>query len=192
MKVLYFGDVFAKPGRDALQKAIKKISAQHDVDFLVVNGENACHGNGILPEMAQEFFDWGVDVHHDGQSCMGSAPDHPFHGNDHPSDSPGELPGSSGVQNFPGRGATVVEVQAASRPHGLASSRSWAAFSWTRSIARSERPRGKSRRMDNLGIQLHPRRLSWRSDFRKAGLRPLHGRKSQRRRRESRPCADRR
>jgi calcineurin-like phosphoesterase len=30
--------------------------------FHNLNGENAAPGNGITPTMADEFFDWGVDV----------------------------------------------------------------------------------------------------------------------------------
>jgi calcineurin-like phosphoesterase len=62
MKVLYFGDVFSSPGRAAVKHAIARLVPEHGVDFVIVNGENMCHGKGILPEMAQEFFDLGVDV----------------------------------------------------------------------------------------------------------------------------------
>ena len=62
MKILYFGDVYSRPGREAVKAAIRKLTVIHAIDFLVVNGENMCHGNGILPEMADEFFALGVDV----------------------------------------------------------------------------------------------------------------------------------
>jgi metallophosphoesterase (TIGR00282 family) len=62
MKILYFGDVFGRPGREAVKIAIAKLVPQHQIDFVVINGENMCHGNGILPEMADEFFELGVDV----------------------------------------------------------------------------------------------------------------------------------
>lgn len=108
MKVLFFGDVFAKPGRDAVKIGIQKICSQHQVDFIIVNGENMCHGNGITPEMADEFFDMGVDVITTGNHAwdqkqiipyMGTTtrlirplnyPDHPLH-------------------KCPGRGSVVAE-----------------------------------------------------------------------------------
>ena len=62
MKVLFFGDTFGRPGREAVKAAIAKLVPQHGIDFVVVNGENFSHGNGILPEMAEEFFGLGVDV----------------------------------------------------------------------------------------------------------------------------------
>lgn len=62
MKILYFGDVFGKPGRKALSKALEKLVPLHEPDFIIVNGENAAHGRGITPEIATQFHDWGVDV----------------------------------------------------------------------------------------------------------------------------------
>ena len=62
MKVLFFGDTFGRPGREAVKIAMAKLVPEHKIDFVVVNGENFAHGNGILPEMADEFFSLGVDV----------------------------------------------------------------------------------------------------------------------------------
>ena len=62
MKVLYFGDVFGRPGREAVKKVTPELMRKHEIDFAICNGENMSHGNGILPEMAQEFFDLGFDA----------------------------------------------------------------------------------------------------------------------------------
>lgn len=62
MKVLYFGDVFGKPGRNAVKVAMRKISASHRPDFIVMNGENMAHGKGLLPDQVDEFLKLGVDV----------------------------------------------------------------------------------------------------------------------------------
>jgi len=62
MRILFFGDVFGKPGRQAVKLAIMKLSAEYSPDFIVVNGENVAHGKGITPKMAEEFFEMGVDV----------------------------------------------------------------------------------------------------------------------------------
>jgi metallophosphoesterase (TIGR00282 family) len=108
MKVLYFGDIFAKPGRDALQKAIRKLTSQHAPDFIVINGENACHGNGILPEMAEEFFDWGVDVITTGNHAWDQRQIIPFMATTTRLIRPANYPDHPGFKT-PGRGATVVE-----------------------------------------------------------------------------------
>lgn len=62
MTVLFFGDVFGKPGRDAVKAAIHKIMPEHMPDFIIVNGENAAHGKGITAKIADEFFEMGIDV----------------------------------------------------------------------------------------------------------------------------------
>jgi len=62
MKILYFGDVFGRPGREAVRLAMNKLVQSHAIDFVILNGENASHGRGILPEMAQDWLDNGVDV----------------------------------------------------------------------------------------------------------------------------------
>ena len=62
MRVLFFGDVFGKSGRQALKMAILKLVPEHGPDFIVVNGENVAHGKGITKAMAQEMFDMGIDV----------------------------------------------------------------------------------------------------------------------------------
>jgi 2',3'-cyclic-nucleotide 2'-phosphodiesterase len=108
MKILYFGDVFAKPGRDAVKIAMAKLVPAHQIDFVIVNGENMAHGKGMLPEMADEFMNLGVDVITTGNHAWdqrqiipvmnastriirpANYPDHPFH-------------------KTPGRGSTVVE-----------------------------------------------------------------------------------
>lgn len=62
MKVLFFGDVFAKPGRQALKLAIYKLTAEHSPDFIVVNGENLAHGKGFTAALIEELLEFGVDV----------------------------------------------------------------------------------------------------------------------------------
>lgn len=62
MKILYFGDVFARPGREAVKYAVQKLVPAHQIDFVIINGENVAHGQGILPEMAEDFLENGIDV----------------------------------------------------------------------------------------------------------------------------------
>ncbi len=62
MRILFFGDVFGKPGRQAVKRAILKLMPDYSPDFIIVNGENASHGKGITEKIAHEFFDMGVDL----------------------------------------------------------------------------------------------------------------------------------
>ena len=108
MKVLFFGDTFGRPGRDAVKLAITKIKASHAIDFVVVNGENFAHGNGILPEMADEFFALGVDVITLGNHAWDQRQIIPYMGGTTRLLRPLNYPDMPAYR-APGRGATVVE-----------------------------------------------------------------------------------
>ena len=108
MKILYFGDVFSRPGREAVKIAIRKITSCHQIDFIVLNGENACHGNGILPEMAQEFFDGGVDVITTGNHAWDQKQIIPYMATTTRLLRPANYPDHP-VHKVPGRGVTVVD-----------------------------------------------------------------------------------
>ena len=63
MKILVLGDVVGQPGRKALKKNLPYIIEENKIDFSIVNGENAADdGRGITREIAEEFFNTGIDV----------------------------------------------------------------------------------------------------------------------------------
>ena len=50
-------------GRKAVKKSLKKILRENEIDFSVINGENAADdGKGITKEIADELFSLGIDV----------------------------------------------------------------------------------------------------------------------------------
>ncbi len=62
MKLLFLGDVVGKPGRQVLAERLGPLQRKWEVDFTVVNGENAAGGRGITPAMADEILRLGVDA----------------------------------------------------------------------------------------------------------------------------------
>lgn len=62
MKILFLGDVFGRPGRQAVQRYLPGLRREYAPDMVIVNGENARHGFGISPDNARELFDAGADV----------------------------------------------------------------------------------------------------------------------------------
>lgn len=62
MRVLYCGDVVGRAGRQAVCGRMRQLRRHLELDFVIVNGENAAHGFGISPEICREFYDVGVDV----------------------------------------------------------------------------------------------------------------------------------
>lgn len=62
MKILMIGDIYAAPGRQALQKNLKKIISDNQIDFVIANGENVSHGKGITFEHYNFLKALGIDV----------------------------------------------------------------------------------------------------------------------------------
>lgn len=62
MKILFVGDVVGRTGRNALSIRLGRLVDRHEVDLVVVNGENAAAGFGLTLDIVREFFDLGVDV----------------------------------------------------------------------------------------------------------------------------------
>ena len=62
MNIACIGDIVGSPGRDVLAKELPLIKKEFALDFVVVNGENAAGGSGILPKQADEIFAAGVDA----------------------------------------------------------------------------------------------------------------------------------
>ncbi|GAB4366033.1 MAG: TIGR00282 family metallophosphoesterase [Spirochaetales bacterium] len=62
IRALILGDVVGQAGSRALFFLLPGLIKEHNADLVVVNGENAAAGFGILPEMAEKFFAAGVHV----------------------------------------------------------------------------------------------------------------------------------
>ena len=62
MKLLIIGDVVGKSGRQALAKHLPDLQQKLDLDFTIVNGENAAHGFGISEKICKQFYELGVNV----------------------------------------------------------------------------------------------------------------------------------
>lgn len=62
MKLLFVGDVVARPGRRALFDNLADLRQQHDINFVVVNVENAAGGFGVTEEIVDECLDHEIDV----------------------------------------------------------------------------------------------------------------------------------
>ena len=62
MKVLFIGDTVARAGRSILHQHLKSIQDEFAIDLTILNCENAAAGIGVTPKIADQLFDWGVDV----------------------------------------------------------------------------------------------------------------------------------
>ena len=62
MRTLAIGDVCGLIGCKYIKKALPRLKAEYNIDFVIVNGENSADGNGITPESAEQLFLAGADV----------------------------------------------------------------------------------------------------------------------------------
>jgi metallophosphoesterase (TIGR00282 family) len=60
VRVLFIGDIFAKPGLVVTQSFLKQF--RQDYDFIIANGENMAGGFGITRKHFEQLLDLGVDV----------------------------------------------------------------------------------------------------------------------------------
>ena len=61
MKVLFIGDIYGRSGRTALEKYLPLIKERYEVDFTILNGENATHGRGLSLKNYNDIKKSGVD-----------------------------------------------------------------------------------------------------------------------------------
>lgn len=61
MKVLVFGDIVGRPGRQALKQVLPQLKAELGPDLVIANAENLAHGKGVTVETLRELVDYGVD-----------------------------------------------------------------------------------------------------------------------------------
>lgn len=61
MRFAFFGDVVGKSGRDGLAEYLPGLRRQLDLEFVIINAENAAAGFGITENTAKELFAAGAD-----------------------------------------------------------------------------------------------------------------------------------
>ena len=61
MRFAFFGDVVGRSGREGLAEHLPALRRQLELEFVIVNAENAAAGFGITEGTARELFDAGAD-----------------------------------------------------------------------------------------------------------------------------------
>ena len=62
MRLLFVGDVVGRSGRAAVIEQVPVLRARWNLDFVIVNGENAAGGFGLTETILEEFLGIGVDA----------------------------------------------------------------------------------------------------------------------------------
>lgn len=62
MKILFLGDVVGRAGRKAIKQHLKNLKDEHQIDFTIINCDNASGGFGVNRATHQELLELGADV----------------------------------------------------------------------------------------------------------------------------------
>jgi len=62
MKILFFGDIVGKIGRQAVKMVLPELKQKYSPDVVLANVENLAHGKGITAKTLKEMTDGGIDL----------------------------------------------------------------------------------------------------------------------------------
>jgi metallophosphoesterase (TIGR00282 family) len=61
LSILIIGDISGKPGLRAIKQLLPRLVAEHQVDFVVANGENVAGGMGITKDLSDDLLKHEID-----------------------------------------------------------------------------------------------------------------------------------
>ena len=73
MKILLIGDIYSNEGRLMVEKYVPKLRDKYNINFIVANGENIAHGNGINERYYHFLLDNNINVVTMGNHTWGNA-----------------------------------------------------------------------------------------------------------------------
>lgn len=113
VRILFLGDVVGMLGRAMVQKHLDKLRVEHEIDGVVLNGENSAEGRGITQRIVKFFRHNGVDVVTTGNHIWAKREIYQYlsENNDllRPANFPSSCPGT-GVTTFTTANGHVVAV----------------------------------------------------------------------------------
>ncbi len=106
MNILFIGDIVGRPGRRALEAVLPRLRAEHEVDFVIANGENAAAGFGVTEKVLRELLELGIDCVTSGNHIWAKKEVEKFIGNEVRLLRPANFP-----TGCPGRGTMVYRAR---------------------------------------------------------------------------------
>ena len=61
LKILFFGDMVGKHGRNAVKEYLQSFAPEETPDLVIANVENASHGFGLTEKNYNELSSYGID-----------------------------------------------------------------------------------------------------------------------------------
>lgn len=62
MKILVVGDIVGKTGINKLKECLPNLIKKHEIDFVIVNGENSADGMGLTEKLYKDILKTNVDI----------------------------------------------------------------------------------------------------------------------------------
>lgn len=62
MNILFIGDIFGSPGREAIKRLVPGLRKELSADLVIANCENSAHGKGITEKCGRELYAAGCDI----------------------------------------------------------------------------------------------------------------------------------
>jgi len=110
-RLLFIGDIVGRPGRELVRRAVPALVIRHEIDLVIVNGENAAAGFGITPDLADDLFEWGVHVITGGNHTWDKKEIFPYFAREPRLVRPANLPaGAPGLGRYVAKAANGVSV----------------------------------------------------------------------------------
>ncbi|MEK7160728.1 MAG: TIGR00282 family metallophosphoesterase [Patescibacteria group bacterium] len=108
MKILFFGDIVGRAGRQALKQIFPELKKEFKPDLVLANGENMAHGQGVTEDALKEVLAAGVEYLTNGDHAFALAgSDEILENKAKPILRPLNWPG-----NVAGRGSMIISVGA--------------------------------------------------------------------------------
>ena len=111
MVVLFFGDIYGKPGRRAIQKSLPLLKQKYEPDFILGNVENLAGGRGVNNKCFNEMINLGFHGFTSGNHIWDNKEVYGLFEKGAPLVRPANYPSPEGFP-CPGYGATVIRNQA--------------------------------------------------------------------------------
>ena len=105
MRIIYCGDIVARPGREVVLDNLAYLRTTYKADVIVLNVENAAHGFGVTPGICRDFLNKGADVLVTGNHFLNQREIVPYLDECKVIVRPANIPNIN-----PGRGFTVFEL----------------------------------------------------------------------------------
>jgi len=106
IKILFFGDIFAKIGRQAITKALPELKDKYQPDLILANAENLAHGKGVTESTIKEMQDLGIEIFTSGNHVWDKNDVYSiFNKKDSPLLRPANYP-----EGTPGKGEKIVKI----------------------------------------------------------------------------------